>query len=486
MQITTRSAFVEYAKTHNRYLVQGVWDCDLFTPVLLAKILESPFLFESVEKRGKWSRYTFMGIEANSEIQVRQGTLYVDGVARTQKPLDYLDSIFQNRGYGKDPQLPDFSGGYVGHISYDAARFFEKLPRHRDDQLGLPEIHLFEFHKLLVIDNWDGMLRFLFTLQDESEYDAAFAQLTAIGHKLRTARVEYCVPRRTPLRIEQQFPRDQYEASVEAIQKEIFAGEIIQAVLSQRIIAHGDVDPFTLYRALRRINPSPYTFYLDFGSYRLVGASPEMHLKVKDDTAYLRPIAGTRRIAPTPEQNQLLEKDLKGDPKEISEHVMLVDLARNDLGRFCQTGSVKVTELMIVEHYSHVMHMVSNVVGTVDAKQGKGLLSMLGDTFPAGTVSGAPKIRAMEIIAEHESIARNVYSGVVGYFDYNGNMDTAIAIRTMIHTDDQRVIVQAGAGIVAESEPDKEYEECHNKAAALLKAIEAAVEMEDIHVTYDR
>ncbi|MBB5021059.1 anthranilate synthase component I family protein [Desulfurispira natronophila] len=486
-KITSREQFLAYHEQYGRFLLRCDIPGDLFTPVLIGRILNAPFIFESVETKGKWSRYTFIGVEKGDEVVVdHQGQLLLNGEILDREPLEYLNSLLQDRGYGKDPSLPDFTGGYVGHIGYDAARLFEKLPRHRQDELQLPMVHLFEFRKLLIIDNWTSTVTVLFNLAEAAEYDEGLRQMNQLVARLQNAPIAYAPPSGQKLNIDYRFPKDDYMQSVRRIKEDIYRGEIIQAVLSQRMKVSAQVDPFTVYRALRRVNPSPYTFLLDFGDYRLIGSSPEMHLKVKDDKAYLRPIAGTRKISEDPQENVRLEQELLADSKEISEHVMLVDLARNDLGRFCRTGSVEVTQLMVVEHYSHVMHMVSNVSGAVDPSTSKGLLSMLGDTFPAGTVSGAPKIRAMEIIAEHEALSRGIYSGVVGYFDYAGNMDTCIAIRTLINKGSDEYYVQSGAGIVAESDPLKEHEECQNKAAAMMRALELAMTMEVAHVADDR
>ncbi|ADU66379.1 anthranilate synthase component I family protein [Desulfurispirillum indicum] len=486
MEITSKEAFTQYHAQYGRYLLRCDIPGDFFTPVFIGRVLSAPFIFESVETRGKWSRYTFIGVEKGDEILVNHQGLFVNGQPLDTEPLEYLDGLLRDRGYRKDPALPDFSGGYVGHIGYDAARLFEKLPSHKHDRLNLPLIHLYEFRKLLIIDNWNNTVTLLFNLEQADDYDEGVRQMTDVVRTLQHAGIRYDRPAGGSLQVEYLFPAEAYMESVRQIKEDIFQGEIIQAVLSQRMQVCAEVAPFTVYRALRRVNPSPYTFFLDFGDYRLIGSSPEMHLKIKDDKAFLRPIAGTRRIAADPLENLRLEQELKADSKEISEHIMLVDLARNDLGRFCKTGSVEVTELMVVEHYSHVMHMVSNVSGTIDPAHSKGLLSMLGDTFPAGTVSGAPKIRAMEIIAQHEELARGIYSGVVGYFDYAGNMDTCIAIRTLVNKGQNQYSVQAGAGIVAESDPLKEHEECQNKAAALMRALEMALQMEEAHAAYDR
>lgn len=481
-QITSREQFLEYHRQYGRYLLQAELDADLLTPVLIGALLQAPFIFESVEQRGKWSRYTFLGLERGREYRLQAGRLFVDGREQPQTdPREFFNRLLHPRFEQVDPDLPDFSGGFIGQIGYDAVRLFEDIPEHARNQLDLPDIHLFECRRLLVIDNWNASLRILYSLEEESEYDRAHADLQTCIDQLRNGRLLRGRAPEARLDVEQLFDRDQFMDSVRRIKQDIFSGEIIQAVLSQRLRVQADIEPYSLYRALRRVNPSPYTFFMNMQGYHLIGASPEMHLKIKDGTACLRPIAGTRRIDPDPARNREIEAELRADPKEISEHVMLVDLARNDLGRFCEVGSVRVTELMNVEHYSHVMHMVSNVRGRIRrTPEQPGLMDMLADTFPAGTVSGAPKIRAMQIIAEHENLARNIYSGVVGYFDYHGNMDTAIAIRTVQNPAPGEYLVQAGAGVVAESDPQSEYEECHNKAAALLRALELAGSIEPL------
>jgi anthranilate synthase component 1 len=391
--------------------------------------------------------------------------------------LHLVQDILAQRQVVKVPGLPRFFGGAVGYISYDMVRHFEKLPECSLDELGLPEcvfvftdtIIIFDHvqHKMKIVANnyVDGPI--------ESVYKQAVNKIESIVARLaKQSPLESngAINRITvqDKEVESNFTQVEYEAAVRACKEYIAAGDAFQIVLSQRLRRKTNARPFDIYRALRMLNPSPYLFYLDLGGFQLIGSSPEMLVKVEEGIADSCPLAGTRPRGTSIKEDESLSSELLKDPKEKAEHAMLVDLARNDLGRVCEHGSVKVTELMSVEKYSHVMHIVSTVQGKLRA--GENAFSLLRAAFPAGTLTGAPKIRAMEIITELEGMKRGPYGGAVGYFSYTGNMDTCITIRTIVMMRDT-VYLQAGAGIVYDSEPTKEYYETLNK----LKALESAV-----------
>jgi anthranilate synthase component I len=376
--------------------------------------------------------------------------------------------------------LPRFNGGAVGYMGYDVVRFFEKLPETAAEVLDIPDAIYLISDTLVVFDHARHRLIILVNARVEDDVEQAYVdaiqQIDRIGEKL--LRPLPAVPQRNWGAVKNgpatsNMPRERYEEMVREAKEYIAAGDIFQVVLSQRFSRRTDAHPFALYRALRMLNPSPYMFYFDFGNLDLqvIGASPEMHVRLEDGVASVRPIAGTRRRGEDAAEDARLEEELLADPKERAEHVMLVDLGRNDIGRVCEYGTVQVRDLMTVERYSHVMHIVSHVEGRI--RPDLDAFDLMRATFPAGTVSGAPKVRAMEIVEELEGERRGLYAGAVGYFSYDGSMDTCIAIRTML-VRDGRVFVQAGAGIVADSDPASEYEESVNKAKALLVAVERA------------
>jgi anthranilate synthase component 1 len=467
---------------------------DLETPVsafLKVAYGDYAFLLESVRGGEKWGRYTFLGSEPAVVLRGRGTTLEVirpgrDIFKRTVKdPFEGLREEVQRLRAPQIDGLPRFFGGAVGYLAYDVVRHFERLPNSPPDALHLPDLHMMLTDTLLVFDNVRQTLKIVanVSLEDfdcsHSAYLNALAKIDQIAARL-TQRVipphlEGSSDVAEPV-ITSNQSREGYMNMVTAAKEYIAAGDIIQVVPSQRFEAPLKVHPFNIYRSLRTINPSPYMFYLKLGDHALVGASPEVMVRLEGRDITLRPIAGTRRRGIDDAEDQHLEQELLADPKERAEHVMLVDLGRNDVGRVAEIGSVEVTELMVVERYSHVMHIVSNVRGKL--REGSDAFDAFRATFPQGTVSGAPKIRAMEIIDELEPTRRGVYAGAVGYFSYTGNMDTAIALRTLL-IKDGRVYIQAGGGVVADSDPGAEFEESVNKAKAMVRALSAARDFED-------
>lgn len=461
---------------------------DLETPVsayLKLRRGENTFLLESVEGGTQVGRYSFLGrdpsiiFEARGQrVSIRRGSQVTN--IETTNPLEELKKLTQEFVPVSDPTLPPFAGGAVGYIAYDAVRQLESLPETNPDDLGVPDMLFMFTDTIVAFDNVSHKLTVMHNLQarpgDNLDllYDQAAGVLQQILADLRNPLVE-AQAQDGQVEVENSFnsnfKKEDFLGAVERCKTYIKEGDIIQAVLSQRLDTEFEGDAFSLYRALRIVNPSPYMFYLHFGGVKLVGASPEIHVRSYGGNLTIRPIAGTRPRGENVEQDIKLEKELLADKKEQAEHLMLVDLARNDIGRVCRYGSVKVTEFMVVERYSHVMHIVSDVEGTLE--EGKDAFDLIAATFPAGTVSGAPKIRAMEIVEELEPTRRGPYAGLVGYFSFNGNFDSCITIRTML-VKGNKVYVQTGAGIVADSVPEREYTETLNKAKALFRAIQMA------------
>jgi anthranilate synthase component 1 len=450
------------------------------------------FLLESVTGGEQVARYSFIGVDASEAYVIRGRSLErhtSDGIVTTTLPDDASDLLDALRAelaqYRPLPVhgLPRFNGGLVGYVGYDAVRTFEptlKLSPHPE----LPDAIFLLADTLVAFDHAFGKMLLIANAHVNGNTEAearadAEARLDALQERLSAPLppLPTCDDAVAPTELRSNMAREHFTDAVRAAKEYIAAGDIFQVVLSQRLSRQTPAAPFGIYRALRRLNPSPYMFFFDLDgladetSFYLIGASPEVHVRLEGRRAALRPIAGTRRRGQSPEEDAALEKELLADPKERAEHVMLVDLARNDLGRVCEYGTVHVPEQMVIERYSHVMHIVSQTEGRLHASHDA--FDLLRATFPAGTVSGAPKIRAMEIIDELEGEPRGPYAGVVGYFSYDGSMDTCIAIRTMMMRG-QRVSVQAGAGIVADSDPDREYEETMNKAKALAVAVEMA------------
>jgi anthranilate synthase component 1 len=473
---------------------------DLETPVsAFLKIARGPgsFLLESVEGGERLARYSFIGTEPLATLRLQDGLLTRQSPqGQTSRPFrDPLVALAEElrpyRFLALRPELPRFTGGLVGYLSYDAARYFERLPVPAVDPWGLPEAIFFLVDTLLIFDH---LRRRIMVVSHadlrqgvERGYGQAVERIECLVERLRAPLPpirpgDLGRPRRQPLFTANLTPAE-HAAMVERAKRYIVEGDIIQVVLSLRLTCETPADPFTIYRALRTINPSPYMYYLDLGEAHIIGASPELLVRVEDGLVHIHPIAGTRRRGATPEEDLALEAELRQDEKERAEHIMLLDLGRNDVGRVSEPGSVRVTQLMEVERYSHVMHLVSHVTGRL--RRDLTPLDALRAGFPAGTVSGAPKIRAMEIIAELEPDRRGPYAGAVGYVGFSGNLDTAIAIRTIV-LKGRRAMIQAGGGIVADSTPEREYEEAMNKARATLQAIALAEEMEREHGAPDR
>jgi anthranilate synthase component 1 len=462
---------------------------DLETPVSVYLKLRDDgpsFLLESVDRGEQVGRYSFLGFEPAGVLTVGEGKVHWDGPAAPQSldqrggnPLAAAKEIMgQYRPVATDG-LPRFHGGLIGYLAYDAVRFFERVPMASRPGLGLPDAVFMLANNLIVFDHVKHRLLVVanahFDGDPAAAYDDAVSRIESMVARLNRPPqlvTRATVPEDAAESWKSNFDQDGFEAAVRQAKEYIAAGDIFQVVLSQRLSHRTTADSFSIYRALRMLNPSPYMFYLELSEdLRLIGSSPEMLVRLDARQAQVRPIAGTRPRGSTVAEDEALAEELLADPKERAEHVMLVDLGRNDLGRVCRYGSVQVPELMAVERYSHVMHIVSAVQG--ELQEGLDAFDLTRATFPAGTVSGAPKVRAMEIIAELEGDRRGPYAGGVGYFDYSGNMDTCIAIRTIVMQDDM-VHVQAGAGIVADSDPAREYRETLDKARALAEAARLA------------
>ena len=483
-----QSRFDEYARQgYTLVPVMREILADLDTPLsTYCKLADAPYsyLFESVVGGEKWGRYSFIGLPCETVLQVygHHVTVSENGkVVEEQQaadPLAFIEDFRARYHVAPVPGLPRFTGGLVGYFGYDTVRLIEprlEAGRDKPDPLGTPDILLMVSRDVLAFDNISGRL-YLMTHADAGEagaLEAAHARLDALIARLREPlsaprALSGDATRGEEPAFESAFTQQGYEAAVERIKQYIVDGDVMQVVPSQRMTTPYRAAPLDLYRALRCFNPSPYMFHLNLGDHHVVGASPEVLVRVEDGEITVRPIAGTRHRGATEAEDRALEEDLLADPKERAEHLMLIDLGRNDVGRVSEIGSVEVTENMTVERYSHVMHIVSNVRGRM--QPGLGPMDALRATFPAGTLSGAPKIRAMEIIDELEPVKRGVYSGAVGYVGWNGNMDTAIAIRTAV-IKDGKLHVQAGGGIVADSVPRLEWEETINKRRAMFRAL---------------
>ena len=490
-QVTpTLGEFIELAKQGNVIPVFAEFIADGETPVSAFKKLDRgdySFLFESTEKNDVSGRFSFVGLEPHVVLQSfgREIRISEDGNQRrletTGDPLEEVRTLMARYQFVSRPELPRFAGGAVGFIGYEAIHFFEpKVPLAQQDQLQLPEVLFMIPTALLVFDHRLRSLKiiinaFLGGNSLKEVYARSVEWLACITQELTqpvdlhlvsiVQETEQPLPRSN-------FPREEFERAVKRAKEYIAAGDVFQVVLSQRFEARFDGEPLDFYRCLRFINPSPYMFCLNFGAdFSLVGSSPEMHVRLADDRVEIRPIAGTRARGLTPEEDEANAAQLLADPKERAEHIMLVDLARNDVGRVAEFGSVQVTEFMQIERYSHVMHIVSNVVGRLRADCSA--FDAVRSTFPAGTVSGAPKIRAMQIITELEKTRRGCYAGAIGYFGFNGNVDSCIALRCTV-LKKGHAYFQAGAGIVSDSDPQQEYEETVIKARAMMKALAMA------------
>lgn len=456
---------------------------DLLTPVALYdRLAGAPYtyLLESVEGGERWARYSMIGLPAREVATIRDHHLTIrrDGAVIEERELaDPLAWLADYHATIRPAPLPvdlPFSGGLVGYMAYDSIGYIEKrlAKRPQNDPLGVPDILYMQSLDVAVLDNLRGEVHLIShaDLADPDGLAAAEARLDAMVAAINrpgTAQVRALNRNARPPVIHHHYPEAQFKADVAKIREYIKAGDCMQVVPSQRMSCAYTHAPLDYYRALRHTNPSPYMYLLDLDDFHIIGSSPEILARVQGDTVTVRPLAGTRKRGKTPEEDKALEQELLADAKEIAEHVMLIDLGRNDIGRVCKTGTVKISEKMVIERYSHVMHIVSNVEGTL--RDDVGPMDVLRATFPAGTLSGAPKIRAMEIIDEVEPERRGVYGGAVGYWSWGGNMDMAIAIRTAI-IKNGRLYAQAGAGIVYDSNPDSEWQETLNKAGAVIAA----------------
>jgi anthranilate synthase component 1 len=470
------------AQGYNRIPLVLETFADLDTPLsLYVKLARAPFTFllESVVGGERFGRYSFIGLPARTRIRARGTSIEVEDAGTVVErhegdPLEFVEAFLRRYRAAPIPGLPRFCGGLAGMFGYDTVRHVERrlaetAPPAAVDLAAVPDILLLLTEELVVVDNLAGKIS-LIVYANPAEPDALARSTARLAALRRALREPVAIPFQTAsevTRAESRFGAERFMDAVRKAKDYIAAGDVMQVVLSQRLSRPFTSSPLSLYRALRSLNPSPYMFYYDFGDFHVVGASPEILVRKEGATVTLRPIAGTRPRGATRDADEKLAQELLADPKEIAEHVMLVDLGRNDVGRVAATGSVAVTDRMVVERYSHVMHIVSNVEGTL--KPGLSSIDVLRASFPAGTVSGAPKVRAMQIIDELEPVRRGAYAGAVGYVSFQDDMDTAIAIRTAVIRDGT-LHVQAGAGIVHDSVPESEWQETQNKARAILRA----------------
>ena len=482
----TESEFDALARQgYNRIPLVEETFADLDTPLsLYLKLANKPYsyLLESVQGGERFGRYSFIGLPADTRITVRgkQVTLTTSAGKTEQEvdhPLDFIEAYQARFKVAPLSGLPRFTGGLAGYFGYDTVRYIEpRLAKTaKPDVIGTPDILLMLTEQLAVVDNLSGKLTFIVYADParDDAYALARERLRELIAMLRLPVDIPYAPAAPHIEAHSEFGEAAFKAAVEKAKRYIFDGDIMQVVLSQRMSQPFPASPLSLYRALRSINPSPYMFYYDMGDHHVVGSSPEILARLEGDTVTVRPIAGTRPRGKTAQHDAALAEELLADPKELAEHLMLIDLGRNDIGRVAQNGTVKLTDKMVIERYSHVMHIVSNVEARL--RQGLSAMDVLKATFPAGTVSGAAKVRAMEIIDELEPSKRGIYAGAVGYLGFNGDMDVAIALRTAV-VKDQTLYVQAGAGIVADSVPDSEWMETQNKARAVLRAAEMVLD----------
>lgn len=486
--------FLKLSRKGNLIPVYKEINADLDTPVsalLKIKTGDYAFLLESVEGQEKIARYSFLGTRPSLVFNSKARNIQIEDLRKntlrrfvtSADPLDEIKNIMQRFRPVEIKGLPRFYGGLVGYIGYDMARFFEKLPDKNKDDLRLPDCVFILTENLLVFDHVNHTIKIvanvmlppkkggLSVAMKSRFYNKAIEQIESIHRQICRPLLSQGLETKVPLhkiKVSSNFTRQEFCKIVNKAKEHIKKGDIIQVVLSQRFQAKVRKQPLDIYRRLRSLNPSPYLFFLKLKNFSLVGSSPEMLVRCEDGVVQTMPIAGTRRRGKTKEEDRKLAKELLNDKKERAEHLMLVDLGRNDLGRVSKIGQVKVTEFMRVERYSHVMHLVSEVVGRLGSRFD--CYDVLRAAFPAGTVSGSPKIRAMEIVDTLENLRRSTYAGCVGYFSFSGNLDTCITLRTVL-IKDNLAYIQAGAGIVADSRPDKEYQESVNKARAMIEAI---------------
>ncbi|MCP4714853.1 MAG: anthranilate synthase component I [Deltaproteobacteria bacterium] len=478
----------KYARSGNLIPVYREILADTETPVSAFMKLnqcDNCFLLESVEGGEKWARYSFIGLNPSALFTSKGSSVTITNGRKidkyeTDNPLAVLRSFMNKYKPVKVEGLPRFCGGAVGYIGYDMVRFIEELPDLTEDDTGWFDSYLMITDSLVIFDNLKHNVKIVSNiyLEDETDITLAYARaIKTIDEVVRKLHKPLRLPSSKPVgrnaKFRSNIKKDNFKKIVKKAKEYIRAGDIIQVVLSQRFETDLQVEPFELYRSLRVVNPSPYMYYLKMKDNVIVGSSPEVLVRLEDDEIFLRPIAGTRPRGKTKKEDLRLAEDLKKDIKEIAEHVMLVDLGRNDVGRVAQMGTVNVDDFMVIERYSHVMHLVSSVTGTL--KKGADAYDVFSACFPAGTVSGAPKIRAMQIIEELEQHKRGPYAGSIGYFGFSGNLDFCITIRTMLICND-KIYIQAGAGIVLDSKPENEFVETQNKARGMIKAVDKAHE----------
>ena len=461
-------------------------DSDSDSPTSLysrIKDKRNSFLLESIEGGEKWAQYSIIGLDCKDTIKVTGNKIEIKNneattILESKDPLNELDNILTKFKSPNLENMPRFYGGYVGFFAYESAQYAEEKIRSLQNKNSkfkehMPEIYLVKSEKLIVYDNFNQTMHAIYNSDPAStSFKDALDKLNEIENSIDQSH-SYIEPSYKSItgnfEFESNFTKNEFIHSVNTVKDYIEEGDVMQVVLAQDFYRSFEGDSFKLYSALRKLNPSPYMYYLNLDECEVVGSSPEILVRVEDDDITLRPIAGTRKRGKDKKEDQSNENDLLNDPKELAEHLMLIDLGRNDVGRVSDIGSVKLTEKMVIEKYSHVMHIVSNVVGTLS--KGLNFIDALKATLPAGTLSGAPKIRAMEIINELEPSSRGIYGGAIGYISWNGNIDTAIAIRTAV-IKDKLIHVGAGAGIVADSDPESEWLECKQKAKVFLDAME--------------
>ena len=486
MFFPTRDTFYTLAEKGNLIPVYREIMADMDTPVSAFIKLDDgrfSYLLESIEGGEKWGRYSFLG--SNPSLIIRSKGKVVEtienGITTTETvadPLACISDLLARFSPVEVEGLPRFFGGAVGYLGYDMVRHFEHLPTDKPALIDAYDSYFLITDTIVIFDNMSQKIKVVSNahlnggITAEQAYGEATKKIEAIVQRLQTPLpTEKKTPSGKKVELKSNMTREKYEAAVEKAKEYVRAGDIIQVVPSQRFSGELSADPFDIYRVMRTINPSPYMFFLRLDDTVIAGASPEVMVRKEGQRVELRPIAGTRPRGATTEEDARLAAELLADPKERAEHVMLVDLGRNDLGRVCKAGTVNVTELMVIERYSHVMHIVSNVQGELESD--RDAFDLVRATFPAGTLSGAPKVRAMQIIDELEPVRREIYGGAVGYFSFSGNMDLAITIRTLV-IKDGKVHLQAGGGVVADSDPAAEWQETVNKAMAARRAIEIA------------